>query len=271
MYAQDLELPPGGLYNCLSPLSDGRPQSTFEHSSQPFQVDVRDLREFHTHEDRAKAGFHLDSCAFEIFQGFGDDKTKTALEVGQYRDAQYITGEYYQDVVKLLEKRLQTEGFEIEVAILGHRVRLRATDNDKPSMSQPTKFCHIDQTATEGLMLVEEIFGSEAAGKVRPGRNGDKCMIVNVWRVLADNPANDWPLGMIDARTLDTKDLILGHLYPNGPWPPGGSFAVTDRTSSLYGVKHRETQEWWYLGQQKVEEAILMLIWVSSERADRWS
>lgn len=153
--------------------------------------------------------------------------------------------------------------------------------------AQSPLIAHVDNSMYEGLKLVEELHGPEAVERLCLASKKDnsspllpRALIINTWRLFRDNQVNDWPLAMVDARTLDASDLVSGHLHNDAPPQENGRYVVQGRPMGFYGVKHRESvengdvqaqvetpgvQEWWYLSQQKTQEALMMRIWDSSD------
>lgn len=274
-YPHDVDFGPHGLYNYLVALPD-RPKTTLT-MSEPFPVELRDIRPYLSSKDAIKeAGLELQEAAFEVVDAFGFPETASDLQQGRIKDEVYVTEKYYTDVIRILQKRLGNEGSQLSILVLGHRVRQRTADAVQP-LSEPNRTAHADQSDDEGLKLVEEQFGHAAAERLRLARqagtsngvDGPKAMIINVWRLLKDNDVNDWPLAMLDARTLDPSHLITGSLYQNGPLPTG-RYLIGERAWGFYGLQHPgpaseemvvNEQKWWYVGQQKASEAILLRIW----------
>lgn len=160
MYAPDQDFEPDGLYHYAAPIPD-KPQSLIP-LAQPYPVVIKDLR---AHDDPVKAGFSLETSGFEVVTGLGFDEQalKTLKEEGRQPDLAYFTNVYYQDCVVYLKKRL---GKRVEVKIIEHQVRHPSPDG-KLVQKTPAKTAHGDQDNLEGLTLVEELFGHQAAKQVR--------------------------------------------------------------------------------------------------------
>lgn len=97
-------------------------------------------------------------------------------------------------------------------------------------------------------------------------------MIINVWKLLRHNKFNDWPLAMMDARTLNSADLIPALLFKNGDLNVYDYRGLNGRSYGFYGARRRDAtdgqnevnvQQWWYLSSQRVDEALLLRIWDS--------
>jgi hypothetical protein len=76
--------------------------------------------------------------------------------------------------------------------------------------------------------------------------------VINVWKPLA-GPVEDYPLTVCDATTMPLSDLARSDQIR-------GKYA-----GETYYGHFNEAQKWYYLGQQREEEAYLMKIFDSDE------
>ncbi len=74
--------------------------------------------------------------------------------------------------------------------------------------------------------------------------------IINVWRLI-HHEARDWPLAFADARSVARDDLIPSDLiFPH-------------RKGEIYGVAYNPAQQWRFVPDLQVDEAILIKCWDS--------
>lgn len=70
--------------------------------------------------------------------------------------------------------------------------------------------------------------------------------VVNVWRPL-NGPVEDHPLTICDTRTLADEDLVPSDIV------------LPHTLLEAYYLWYNPKQEWWFLGQQKNDEVLLMI------------
>lgn len=275
-----------GFYYFVVDPPPGKPRSTID-ITEAYDVDVKDLRAFATLDEQKEAGFHLEEAGFEVVHGFASgEQTRRAIGT-KCRDQSWVKGAYYQDTVQLVKDRLR-EGLrptdELTIAVVSHRLRCRDPSLDQPIRNigmgeqlQPVKRVHCDQTNEEGLFLVERHFGADVANQVRDAQASQstsiRCRIINVWRPTRDNLANDWPLALMDARTLRASDLVeasyhdvvdRGYGFFAVKYRPVATSAPGINGNGLSAIEEDQGQSFWYCSQQTIDEAILINCWDSS-------
>ena len=81
---------------------------------------------------------------------------------------------------------------------------------------------------------------------------------INVWRPIR-HPAQDWPLALCDARSVDPADLVATDLvYP-------------DRRGEIYGLVHNPSQLWFYVPDMGLDEAVLIKCYDSRRDVARFT
>jgi hypothetical protein len=134
------------------------------------------------------------------------------------------------------------------VVVYDHTLRRRdvgVADRTPGQARQPAGRVHIDQTVASGPQRVRDLMGEQAEDLLRR-----RAAIINVWRPI-HHEARDWPLAFADARSVDRKDLIPSDLiFPH-------------RKGEIYGVSYNPAQQWRFVPDLQVDEAILIKCWDS--------
>lgn len=76
-------------------------------------------------------------------------------------------------------------------------------------------------------------------------------MFINVWRNIADTPVKDMPLGLCDAQSFGSEELITFELR------------YADRVGEVYYAAHRDSHRWLYYPDMVKDEALLLKVWDS--------
>ncbi len=134
------------------------------------------------------------------------------------------------------------------VVVFDHTLRRRETgvaDRTPGQARQPAGRVHIDQTVMSGPQRVRQVMGEQAEDLLTR-----RAAIINVWRPI-HHEARDWPLAFADARSVDPDDLIASDLiFPH-------------RRGEIYGVAYNPAQQWRFVPDLQVDEAILIKCWDS--------
>lgn len=77
------------------------------------------------------------------------------------------------------------------------------------------------------------------------------AQLINVWRSIRDEPVKDFPLAVMDSRSIPDTDLIPTRLLFAPPTPEGETFQIQ------YNVNHR----WYYLSEMIRDEVLLLQCW----------
>ena len=134
------------------------------------------------------------------------------------------------------------------VVVFDHTLRRRdagVSDRTPGQARQPASRVHIDQTVLYGPQRVRDLMGEQAEDLLKR-----RAAIINVWRPI-HHEARDWPLAFADARSVAKDDLIASDLiFPH-------------RKGEIYGVAYNPAQQWRFVPDLQVDEAILIKCWDS--------
>jgi hypothetical protein len=134
------------------------------------------------------------------------------------------------------------------VVVFDHTLRRRdagVADRTPGQARQPAGRVHIDQTVDSGPQRVRDLMGEQAEALLTR-----RAAIINVWRPI-HHEARDWPLAFADARSVARDDLIPSDLiFPH-------------RKGEIYGVAYNPAQQWRFVPDLQVDEAILIKCWDS--------
>ncbi|ORY88157.1 hypothetical protein BCR35DRAFT_289397 [Leucosporidium creatinivorum] len=224
-------------YSCLGPPARDPPTNI---ESYPVDVEITDLRSIpdYLHEfTTATSGFqiveHESACLDEIDSEEGKQK-------------------YFKEMEQLLLASLpgstRVQVFNSTIRRKKHNAPAAGTART-PENTGPVSRAHNDNTPMSGARRVLAEMEDEGE-ELSKGR----CQIINVWRPLS-YPAVDCPLAAMDYRTLDAeKDLVPTDLILSNE---GG------RKGQNYSVLHSPAQKWYYLSEQRPDEAIIFKIYDS--------
>jgi hypothetical protein len=113
---------------------------------------------------------------------------------------------------------------------------------------------HNDYTEWSGPQRVRDLLPDEAEALLQR-----RFAIVQVWRPIR-LPVESFPLGICDARTLSTDDLVISERrYPN-------------RVGQTYAITYNPQHKWLWFPRMRREEAIVFKVYDSEKdgRA-RWT
>lgn len=135
------------------------------------------------------------------------------------------------------------------VHVFDHTRRRRAPD----ARRQPSTRAHVDYSEASGPQRVRDLLGAEADALL-----SRRFAFINVWRPIR-HPAQDWPLALCDARSVDPADLVATDLvYP-------------DRRGEIYGLVHNPSQLWFYVPDMGLDEAVLIKCYDSRRDVARFT
>ncbi|EXJ82194.1 hypothetical protein A1O3_06007 [Capronia epimyces CBS 606.96] len=153
-----------------------------------YKRSVEDLR-------GQEAKFSVDTSGFAVYKHPAHER--------RFTEDVAIREGYYGEVETLLREKLP--GVK-KVVIFDHTIRRR----DKTSPRQPVQQVHVDQTPRAAEARVRRHLPPDEAEELLKGR----YEIINVWRPI-ENPASDFPLAVIDWRTVSPSDFVkVDLLYP---------------------------------------------------------
>ena len=166
----------------------------------------------------------------------GFDLLEFPTRVQNFLDAGQIASIYEAEVVEFIKS--VTGGYRVH--IFDHTVR--ASDPELREIKQvrePASLVHNDYTAHSGFVCLHENLGEDADALAR-----GRFQIINVWRPLVD-PVEDYPLALVDARSIDPADLIdTERRAPN-------------HTGEIQLAVHSPTQRWYYFSEMRPPEVLL--------------
>ena len=189
-------------------------------------VEVNDARQ--RSADEAKGEFGMHPSGFDLLE--------FPTRVQNFLDAEQIASIYEAEVVEFIKS--VTGGYRVH--IFDHTVR--ASDPELREIKQvrePASLVHNDYTAHSGFVCLRENLGEDAEMLAR-----GRFQIINVWRPLVD-PVEDYPLALVDARSIDPADLIdTERRAPN-------------HTGEIQLAVHSPTQRWYYFSAMRPPEVLL--------------
>lgn len=122
------------------------------------------------------------------------------------------------------------------VHVFDHTRRRRAPE----AVRQPSTRAHVDYTAASAPQRVRDLLGADADALL-----SRRFAFVNVWRPIR-HAAQDWPLALCDARSVDSADLVATDIvYP-------------DRRGEIYGLVYNRAQRWFYVPDMGLDETLLI-------------
>lgn len=216
--------------NCAS---NGEREKNYEE--YPVQTTIHDIR---GHE----ADTHLDVTGFQAVH------SPSAVDPDLILDGtdEQIKEIYYGEVEQLI-KRVTGANHVVFFDHTVRKVRPNLLDNNT-STRQPVLRAHVDQTPASAHVRVKR-HASNIPWK--------RFQLINVWRPLK-NPVYDYPLALVDFRTVDVQNDIVPTkmIYPS-PLPSGEVYSVAQNP------KHR----WCYWSKMTPDEVILLKCYDSASRA----
>jgi len=142
------------------------------------------------------------------------------------------------------------------VVVFDHTLRRRdagVADRTPGQARQPAGRVHVDQTVASGPQRVRDVMGEQAEDLLKR-----RAAIINVWRPI-HHEARDWPLAFADARSVAKGDLLASDLvFPH-------------RKGEIYGVAYNPAQQWRFVPDLQVDEAILIKCWDSDASVARFT
>ncbi|CAI7621876.1 unnamed protein product [Penicillium viridicatum] len=178
-----------------------------------------------------------------------------AKETAFTDDAEVRAG-YYAEVEELLRKKLP--GVK-KVAIFDHTIRRRTPG----SARSPVQLVHVDQTPRAAEARVRRHLPEDEVEELLKGR----YQIINVWRPI-ENPASDFPLALIDWRSIAPSDFVkVDLLYPK-EWQENGEVAPDSESmfstegyevkGETYAIAPNEGHRFFYAKDMTPEEVMFI-------------
>lgn len=212
-----------------------------------YDVEVRDGRPI-------KDAFSLEVQGFEIVD--------FPSAVSDFTDRQEVDRVYVPEVVDFVKRRLGAD----QVISRGWITRRAAAP--KENSSQPAAaLVHIDYSADGATMSAEQAYRESFPD----GPGYSRIAATSTWRVFSD-PPQDWPLAMVDFRTVGDAEGLNNTLYfvdelPEDPIsaPVDGLTAKTSGSEFTYRPAH----DWWYFSDMNRDEA-LFFVFYDSDHSHAW-
>ncbi|RDW69890.1 hypothetical protein BP5796_08287 [Coleophoma crateriformis] len=221
----------------------------YSYQLKEYQRAVHDLR---GHE----SDFSIDLSGFAVYNA--PAKEKLFIRETDVREG------YYAEVEALLREKLP--GVR-DVVIFDHTIRRR----DKDSPRQPVQLVHVDQTPHAAEARVRRHLPTSAVDNWLKGR----YQIVNVWRPI-ENPASDFPLAVIDGRSMDASDFVkVDLLYPKesdrlGEVRPDPNSASSTEgyevKGEVYNIAPNEKHRFYYMKDMTPDEVLFIKCFDSRSR-----
>jgi hypothetical protein len=171
--------------------------------------------------------------------------------VSDFFDEDEIRRVYYPE----MEALVKAESGASRVVIFDHT--LRTADDavrEARKIREVVPRVHNDYTEWSGPQRVRDLLPDEAEALLQR-----RFAIIQVWRPIR-LPVESFPLGICDARTLSTDDLVISERrYPN-------------RVGQTYAITYNPQHKWLWFPRMRREEAIVFKVYDSEKdgRA-RWT
>lgn len=189
-----------------------------------------------------RADLSLDVEGFE----FADHPTKMC----SFYDAEELRAVYYREMEALIARHTGAR----RVHLFDHTLRT-SDDDDRLArkIREPVKSVHNDYTHWSGPQRVRDLLPDEAEALI-----ARRFAIIQVWRAI-NTPILRNPLAIIDARSIEPKDLIASERrFP-------------DRVGEIYVIQHNPAHRWSYFPRMTRDEALVFKVYDSeTDGRARW-
>ncbi|MGE3302772.1 MAG: CmcJ/NvfI family oxidoreductase [Hyphomonadaceae bacterium] len=157
---------------------------------------------------------------------------------------------YYPEMERLIAAQAGAK----RVHIFDHTLRSGdAATREARQIREPLNGVHNDYTAWSGPQRVKDLLPDEAETLLQR-----RFAIIQAWRPI-NKPILRDPLALIDARSLEEKDLIAAERrFPN-------------RVGETYAVQHNPNHQWFYFPRMQRNEAIVFKVYDSDPARARWT
>src|SRR5579863_9897231 len=228
-------------------IEDG--QKLFTYTGGPGSTDLRtggtaDAHTVTMHNGRlVPGGFVLERNGFR----FIDHNT----QMRDFFDEDEIARIYYPE----MEALIKAESGAKRVVVFDHTLRTADSEmREAKKIREVVRRVHNDYTEWSGPQRVRDILPDEAEELL-----SRRFAIVQVWRPIR-HPVESFPLGICDARSLSTGDLVVSERrYP-------------DRIGQTYQITHNPAHRWYWFPRMRREEAIVFKVYDSRrDGVARWT
>lgn len=208
------------------------------------ETDIINARTPDTRALNDKAAFSLNREAFKLV-------TFTPGNV-DFLDTKSVSETYYGDVEALVKKETGAS----DVFVFDHTVRRGIKNSNR----QPAYHIHNDYTFETGQSRALSVLGENVLKKF----SGKRMIQINVWRSI-DGIVEKDPLALMDATTLDQKDLVKTDIHFND------MNTGDTHKGEIFALKKNPNQKWYYYPEMNEQEAILIKGFDSDESQSRFA
>ncbi|KAL1410807.1 hypothetical protein Q8F55_001750 [Vanrija albida] len=176
-----------------------------------------------------------------------------------------VLAKYYPEIERALRTNLKTGSRVTRIIPFDHTIRI----HDPNAARQPVQSVHVDQTPAAAEARVRRHAPPEDVDELLKHR----YQLINVWRPL-EHAASDFPLGVIDWRTANVRDLVpVDLLYPKRKegqdLDDRGKEVLPDKTSlkstdgyevrgETYSVKPVDSHRFYYVKDMTPDEIMFI-------------
>ncbi|KAJ5940794.1 hypothetical protein N7516_000962 [Penicillium verrucosum] len=190
--------------------------------------------------------FKLDVQGFQVAHEEirGPNSLFDCISLEEYYDMQKVKTHVIPAVQSFLKRKIQ--GAE---AVLPISSQIRRRDAQFPTLPrgtdamtpQPVQGVHVDFTPDSIRAEIQDTLAEGGYSDL----SGRRWQVLSVWRPLF-GPLRDWPLAMLDYRSLDKEnDLVASdNIY-------------THAIRETYNVLYNESHKWYYLEDQRPDEVLI--------------
>ena len=224
--------------------SQGYSDDYIFHETDIINARTLNIRTFDTRALNDKAAFSLNREAFKLVT-FTPDNV-------DFLDTQSVSETYYDDVEALVKKETGAS----DVFVFDHTVRRGIKNSNR----QPAYHIHNDYTFETGQSRALSVLGEDVLKKF----SGKRMIQINVWRSI-DGIVEKDPLALMDATTLDQKDLVKTDIHFND------MNTGDTHKGEIFALKKNPNQKWYYYPEMNEQEAILIKGFDSDESQSRFA
>ena len=175
--------------------------------------------------------FSLDKQAFKLV-------TFKPTEV-DFLNTESVKASYYSEVAALVKK----ETGATDVFVFDHTVRRGIKESNR----HPAYHIHNDYTFETGKSRALSVLGEDVLTRFA----GKRMIQINVWRSI-DGVVEKDPLALMDATTLDIKDLVTTRISFN-------DMKTSEKhKGEIFALKQNSNQKWYFYPKMDAHEAILI-------------
>lgn len=156
-----------------------------------------------------------------------------------FLDTDLVKQAYYSNVEELVKRETGASN----VFVFDHTVRRGLKNSNR----HPAYHIHNDYTFETGKSRATSALGEDVIQRFA----GKRMIQINVWRSIAGTVEKD-PLALMDATTLETKDLVKTRIEFND------MNTGKKHNGEIFALKKNTNQKWYYYPFMEANEAILI-------------